>query len=313
MLALHAVPTQCARSAPSWPYSTLSPCFWVQRGSRINRFEDVFKPCRVRKWILCCTPFEWTFSQVPFGVTANAALDGVRFRQPFNTLTMWGLVVVKPRMNLIPGLFLSTFKQFMPAWHGSRTLKVEQKAQPCMVRKSSVQRCSLQSGAHTYSTLSPCFWLQQGSRINRFEDVFKPCRVRKWILCCTAFELTFSQVPFGVTANAALDGVRFRQHFNTLAMWGLVVVKPRRHLIPGLFLSTFKQFMPAWHGPRTLKVEQKKQPCMVQKSSVQRCSLQSGAHTYSTLSPCFWVQRGSRINRFEDVFKPCRVRKWILC
>ena len=191
MLALHAVPTQCARSAPSWPYSTLSPCFWVQRGSRINRFEDVFKPCRVRKWILCCTPFEWTFSQVPFGVTANAALDGVRFRQPFNTLTMWGLVVVKPRMNLIPGLFLSTFKQFMPAWHGSRTLKVEQKAQPCMVRKSSCKGVPCKV-VHTHiPPYPPVSGSSRGPESTDLKIVFKPCRVRKWILCCTAFELTF--------------------------------------------------------------------------------------------------------------------------
>ena len=50
-----------------------------------------------------------------------------------------------------------------------------------------------------------------------------------------------------------------RSHFNPVgALWGLVVVEPRIHLTPGLFLSTLLQVMPAWHGSHTPKVERKK-------------------------------------------------------
>ena len=59
-----------------------------------------------------------------------------------------------------------------------------------------------------------------------------------------------------------------KSHFNTLALWGLVVVQPRLHLIPGLLLSTFKQsFMPAWHGSHTPKVEGKKWLWIIRLSS----------------------------------------------
>ena len=71
-------------------------------------------------------------------------------------------------------------------------------------------------------------------------------------------------MPFGVTANAVLDGalysadVKCTDLTSTLTLWMLGIVKSQRHLTPGSYLSTFMALSAVWVTSHTSKVEHKK-------------------------------------------------------